>query len=148
MSLGLIGPVAYWRELGLLGGRSLNRANITVYPRSPRELAEMPVPQTPVRPCFGRFRVYVDVDGAMYPCLGMLGVESASLGTVFDAFDDTGLGGRAGGLDLSGLARRGPALADPGLDAASRQSALPTICERHRMALLDGEPPEAPAWNG
>lgn len=137
--LGLIGPVSYWRRIGVLGGSALNKANITVYPRHAQDLDTIPFPQTPIQPCFGRFRIYVDTEGGMYPCLGLLGVDQGRLGTVFDDFEATQLGGGQPHLDLVDWARRGPAELGPELRRADRQSALPPICERHRNAMSRSE---------
>lgn len=133
--LGLIGPVSYWRKIGVLGGDVLNRSNITVYPRHLQAVETLPFPQTPVQPCFGRFRIYVDVDGGMYPCLGLLGLEQARLGTIFDEFESTQLGSQSSQLNLAAWARQGPEELGPNLSRDNRQSGLPPICERHRMTM-------------
>ena len=132
--VGLIGAVHYFRDIGLLGSQALNRSNITVYPATAEGAENLPMPLNPARPCFSRLRVFVDSDGSLYPCLGLLRIGAASLGTVFDDLRETVLGGRESMLDLRQLAELGPELEQ--IASAQRQSGLPWICEMHRLRLL------------
>ena len=136
--VGLIGPVAYFYNLGILDSPHYNAASTTIHPRTLAALAQ-PVHRSPVQPCFSRFRVYIDELGDLYPCLGLMGVDAARLGSVFQPFPQTVLGGNATVLDLPRLATAGPDLT--GMDRTlPTETGLPWICERHRERVINGEP--------
>ena len=141
--VGLIGPVSYFYNLGILDSPHYNAASTTIHPRTLAALAP-PVHRSPVQPCFSRFRVYIDELGDLYPCLGLMGVDAARLGSVYHPFEQTVLGGAATVLDLPRLATSGPGLA--GMDRTlPAQTGLPWICERHRDRVSNGDPdPVAP----
>jgi hypothetical protein len=80
--------------------------------------------------------VFVDTDGFMYPCFGLLGVEAARLGSVYEDPEDTVFGGRPTPLDLSRLARYGPGDEFLAGHAEPKRSGLPVVCENHRLHLL------------
>ncbi len=139
--VGLIGPVAYFYNLGILDSPDYNAASTTIHPRTLAALAQ-PVHRSPVQACFSRFRVYIDEVGDLYPCLGLLGVDAARLGSVYQAFAQSVLGGAETVLDLPRLASAGPGLA--GMDRAiASDTGLPWICERHRDRVIHGEPDPA-----
>lgn len=134
VGVGFIAPVQALRDIGLLDSPVFNRSDMTIIPVGGLLVDAATVPPNPVAPCLARLRLYVDEGGFIYPCLGLVGVPGAELGSVYDEFEDTALGGRPYPLDLTRLAMSGPCLREPA--SGERLSGLPWICERHRMAVL------------
>ncbi|KYG04951.1 hypothetical protein BE21_43825 [Sorangium cellulosum] len=136
--IGLIGPVSYYRSLGLLASSALNAASITLHPRSCEATHAGLRPERPIEACFGRLRLFIDTDGFIYPCVGLLGARAARLGSVHEDIEETVLGGRPTVLDLTTLARVGPSGASgAALLGAGRSSRRAPPCERHRAEMLE-----------
>lgn len=135
VTVGLIGPVHYFRSIGVLGSSVLNAANMTLHPRS-QSSANAPGPENPVASCFTRFRLFVDTDGSFYPCIGLLGAPAARFGSVYEDLEDTVFGGRPTPLDIERLARAGPSWAANRSLIGPRRSGPSSICERHRLEML------------
>ncbi|WGW06035.1 hypothetical protein [Tropicibacter oceani] len=118
-------PVPYLQS-GLLDAPLINQRNLTLDARSGSGAS-------PRNGCLPFMRVIVDSTGALYPCLGLLGMPVACMGHIDTAaqritFD------RTPPLDLGALALRGP---DPKDCADPRRTlGLPALCERHRAGLL------------
>ncbi|WGW05999.1 hypothetical protein [Tropicibacter oceani] len=130
--LAFIGDYDAIARLGLLDIPGVDSAQITIHPKS--RGAHLHSPDMPVAPCFSRLRIYGDVDGSLYPCLGLVGVPGMALGHLDQPIEDTVLGGAAYPLRIDDLARRGPALT--GAPPQDRLTGLPLVCEHHRRALL------------
>lgn len=149
--IAFIGSYDRISRFGLLDYEGVLSAQITIHPKEEGAAgATLPIPSRPVLPCFSRLRLYVDAAGGIFPCLGLVGIPSACLGTVDDPMDRTVFGGRPYSLCLDRLARSGPDLTGP--EPAERFTGLPWICERHRRELLRddtgedaGAPEAAPA---
>lgn len=135
-----VGSYPRIRALGLFDHPCVAGTQVTVHPNAnaPPAGNGLRRPEQPVMPCFGRLRLHVDPGGDIYPCLGLLGVESARLGHVDDPLEETVLGGRPYSLDVSALAMRGPTLTEP--EPEARQTGLPWACERHRLELSNSVP--------
>lgn len=132
--IGLVGSLATMRRLGLLSLETVNRANLTIYPHDD-DWAERDrgIGFTTSSGCFTRFRVYVDHEGVIYPCVALMTAEIGAMGTLDDPVEQTVLGGASSDFDLGRLARQGP-LADQ-RPAERRAENLPRICERHLAYL-------------
>jgi hypothetical protein len=133
--IAFIGAYDRIRDLGLLDYQDVLSAQITVHPKDEAAGDRLRIPSHPVRPCFARLRVYVDTTGEIFPCLGLVGIPSARMGSIDDPIERTVFGGRPYPLCLDRLARIGPDLNLP--EPAQRFTGLPWICERHRRELLD-----------
>ena len=133
-----VGSYPRIRALGLLDHPRVAGTQVTVHPKAPPAKGVLLRPEQPVMPCFGRLRLHVDPGGDIYPCLGLLGVASARLGSVDDPLEETALGGRPYPLDVPALATQGPALTGPEPDM--RRTGLPWACERHRLELSNDVP--------
>lgn len=133
--IAFIGAYDRIRDLGLLDCPDVLSAQITVHPKDEATSDRLRVPSHPVAPCFARLRVYVDTTGEIFPCLGLVGIPSARLGSIDDPIERTVFGGRPYPLCLDRLARTGPDLALP--EPAQRFTGLPWVCERHRRELLE-----------
>lgn len=143
--IAFLGPYDAISRLGLLDVDGVSSAQITVHPKD--GAGPPAISQTPVNACFSRLRIYADVTGELYPCLGLVGVPGARLGAIDDAIEDTVFGGAPYALDIDALARRGPALT--GKAPEKRFTGLPWACERHRRQWLAEAPaPDAPLQAG
>ncbi|HEY8378364.1 MAG TPA: hypothetical protein VIK91_17830 [Nannocystis sp.] len=133
VQLALLGSLAVQRRLGLLSSPKVNRADITLYPANvtPGSIDD----GAEIRqPCANRFRLYVQADGELFPCLGLVGHPRASLGSIYRPISETALYRRPYALPLARLALTGPSeeeLSAPVDDTMG----LPVACARHRAAL-------------
>lgn len=133
--IGLIGSMSSLRRHGLLSIQSINATDITIYPASEyNNSLVVSLPANPVKPCGTRFRLYVDNDGHIYPCLGLIGLTDYALGHICDDFGITAFASGCYRLDLPKLMHAGPKLQMEVKD--QRFTSLPLICEQHRMELL------------
>ncbi|MEZ4298032.1 MAG: hypothetical protein R3B70_23950 [Polyangiaceae bacterium] len=127
VEIGMIGPVHYFRSIGVLSSGVLNAGNVTVHPRSGAGERAGSGGDGASEACFSRFRIWIDTDGSLYPCLGLRGIASGRLGSVHEPPGNTVLGGRPTVLDLGRLARVGPAV------SPSTTGLSP--CDRHRLEI-------------
>jgi hypothetical protein len=135
VKLGLLGSIAYFTSIGLLNSSVMNRSDVTMYPLGIRTIGALPNPKNPVRPCFARFRVYVDCEGMVYPCLGLMGIQSCRLGAIREPWENSVFAGRSTSLNLHELATKGPEITASRLGGNS-ELVFPSICEHHRSFLL------------
>jgi len=128
--VGLIGSVASLRDMGVLSLESVNASNVTIYPFDLDWLTrDNKISYSKSGGCFSRFRVFVDPDGMIYPCVGFLTAEMGALGSIYEPIESTVFGGAPCKFDLSDLAREGPK--NHQLPTVRRAANLPLICERH-----------------
>ena len=137
IQLAFIGPVEYFRRKGLMKNAMVNGHNLTLHPQQYSPYESLPTPEKPILPCFSRFRIYIDTDGEIYPCLGLVGIKSGSLGSIYDDIDNTVLGGKETILNIEKLSIHGPNLTTA--NKAERQTGLPWICEQHRQEIIASE---------
>lgn len=135
MPIGLIGPVSLLRKHQVFSYDAVNATDMTIYPSiGGNPLGSRPVPANPVKKCANRIQLYIDHDGYMYPCLGILGLMDYAMGHIDDEISETALSGRHYKLNLPQLMARGPEL--PETTMQQRMTDLPWICEQHRAELL------------
>lgn len=130
----LVGSCRYYMSIGLLASPILNATNVTVstgiVPDSYR------VPHGPMRSaCRGRFRVHVDGDGTLYPCLGLFGEKAASFGTVYEGIGASSFIARKAPVDVVRLALSGPQ--NQSCDPRGGAGLLPPVCTTHRQSLAN-----------
>jgi hypothetical protein len=135
VKIGLIGPIDYFQSSNLLSLPQVNAGGVTLYPVSHMLPEILPTPDRATTPCSNRFRLHIDSQGWVYPCFGLLGIESACLGSVGDDFTNIVLGGQPTSLDLKTWAQKGVTLDEP--PPPERISTMPWICERHRLSFLN-----------
>lgn len=157
VSLVLLGPTSFWHAAGVLDSPVVNATNFQLMPGTSGEetaklLAQRPGSQHPTPPapnsselplldtqpydpCEERLQIYVTPDGRLYPCQGLVGVESCALGTIYDPIEATLLSGRGGPLDFVSLAKHGPRLTGPATPIEATD--LQPICFRHRQDFVE-----------
>jgi hypothetical protein len=159
--MGFLGPVEFWKEIGILRSTVFNSTSFQLIPGTPKEEvakvlhssrlnAKLKRPSDEIQeteglsspfqfnPCSSRFQIFVDFVGFLYPCNGLIGIHSYSLGTIYDRVEDTVLGGRRDiQLDFQSLAKVGPII--PSQSNTASFSELPFVCVIHRDQLLNAE---------
>lgn len=133
--ISFIGAYERLQELRLLDHPDVSGTQLTIHPKAQYGIPQIPL--SAVLPCFGRFRLYVDPEGDIYPCLGLCGVRSARLGSVLQPISETSLAGADYPLDLGALAHYGPNLRASA--PTNRLTGLPWACERHRLEMLQSD---------
>lgn len=135
LSIELIGDIASLRALGVFRLEAANRAHLTIRPedRSGIVRGSARGPEH-AGGCFARFRLFIDAEGWIYPCLGFLSDKLGRLGHIGDGVEGNGLLQDCA-FDLSRLARAGPEHAQA--PATACRENLPLVCERHLAYLHD-----------
>lgn len=86
--------------------------------------------------CVPNFILSIDENGNIFPCTGVVGVKSATLGTIYDDFSDTAFVRKNILLDLDALAKSGPDINTPqNLEKITISDRLPKMCSIHRFIL-------------
>ncbi|MFA9560477.1 hypothetical protein ACERII_24560 [Evansella sp. AB-rgal1] len=134
--IGLIGSVSALRNHNLLSLTSLNGTDITIYPPPGITGNNSPTAHVnPISPCANRLQLYIDQDGHIYPCMGLLGITDYALGHVTDNINETAILGKEYKLDLEQLMIEGPKLTNS-IKPQQMNTNLPRVCELHREELL------------
>ncbi|MFD0958008.1 hypothetical protein [Paenibacillus chungangensis] len=137
LPVGLIGPVSLLRKHHILSLDAMNATDITIYPSMSATSPETSsMPNHPVNKCANRIQLYIDNDGHMYPCLGMLGLKDYAMGHIDQEISETALSGGHYKLNLPQLMNKGPDLTTA-TKPRQRMTTLPWICEQHRAELLE-----------
>jgi hypothetical protein len=155
ISLNLLGSPYFWNEVGILDSPVLNSSSFRIVPSTvknkkyssditrnntskPKMTYNGSKFSNSFNPCSERFRIYVGPDGCLYPCKGLVGIDSCAMGTVYDDLENTVLGGRkVSQLDFKSLAKSGPRLEFK--DSMSDFKELEPICFFHRNSFLEGK---------
>jgi hypothetical protein len=154
--LNLMGPVDFWKDLGILDSPVLNSNSFRIIPPMTKKMkysgliTRQPLFDSKKRkyaesfgtfsfnPCSERFQIYIAPDGVIYPCKGLIGIPSCMLGTIYDRIENTVLaGGKDSLLDFRNLAKSGPKIQLD--DIISEFGDLEPICFFHRNHILEGK---------
>jgi hypothetical protein len=130
-SLHLSASPAVLRALGTLGSREFSSRYVSVFAAPLHPGRPVQVSGLSTMPCRDHLRLYIDADGDVYPCAGLIGVARARLGNVHRP--DLAQWLDATPLDFPQLAQTGPALGEAMNDVPF------DLCERHRRQLRDAE---------
>jgi hypothetical protein len=133
--LRLFGTSWDWLATGILDLEDVNARFISIYP-----MAERKTVMNSARACGPRFGIWIDPEGCIYPCAGLMGVAEFRLGDirVDRSEDDAPPFDMSAVAALADLAEAGPDLPrNVSGEAASRgkRLGLPVICRQHRAAL-------------
>ena len=140
-SVTLIGPLSLFRAMGCLASEAVCSANVTLCATASTEAGAHYRRTMEVANCHNRFAVYVNQQGAIYPCMGLLDLPAAHMGFVHEPLEETVFGYRGTVLNFGELAHRGPRLTilDEGEVGESE-----SYCARHRRALVGVDPAPLP----
>ena len=126
----ITGKYKFWKNTNIFSNRIINstlyrfRPNIEKY--KPNIMNEI-VQKTP---CASKFRMFVDSNGTLYPCYGLIGIPQYSLGNIADSIWNNKLNDEYMRYILNSWAIRGPELKKT--KHVNIQSRLPYICALHR----------------
>lgn len=132
MMVSLLGDVKAFQTTLILEQPFFNASDITIYPCNLMTVPESSTKKYHVSPCYRRFRLYVDIDGMIYPCLGLVGLVNCTIGTVFADNGEIDITQRISNMPLELLAMKGPQIQFN--DKQTRQTGLPFVCEVHRQS--------------
>lgn len=153
ISLNLVGPLDFWKELGILDSPIINSSSFRIIPSSNmkmRHTSQIVLADSAIgkenrknktlvhefNPCSERFQIYVAPDGTFYPCKGLIGISSCILGTIYDSIENTVLAGsKETILDFRNLSESGPRLQFD--NEVSNVEGLPPICFSHRNSIIE-----------
>jgi hypothetical protein len=119
------------RALGTLGSREFSSRYVTVLAAPAHPGRPVRVPGLSSMPCRDHLRLYLDAEGDVYPCAGLVGVAAARLGNLHRP--DLSSWFDASPLDFARLAQAGPVLGDAMNDVPF------DLCEAHRRRLTSQE---------
>ncbi len=134
VNVGIIGAPASFHAIRAFNSPLLSAANLTWYPVCPEEQRPLPMVLVPVAQCYSRFRLHVDANGEIYPCLGLVGIPNCSFGSLDEDLPKTGLGSTEVMAELDEWNRIGPDISAP-ISSCSAIGGLPLMCQWHRAAL-------------
>lgn len=127
--VGLVGDINSMQYLGLLTDPIICGSNVTIYPHDTAWAARgVQRSLTQARPCFERFRVFIDPEGNIYPCLGLMVDDIGAFGHISN-WPEQNFDLASHSIDLDALARHGPI--GPEMTVHRRSEIIPLICERH-----------------
>ena len=129
--INISGSVDELRAYGLFSSPALNSSDLSIstYNRNLQIKAPMGIS----KPCNNRMTLYIDADGSLYPCFGLLGLQEYALGSVYDDDEDEVIHLDRYPLDLQKLMCQGPDIPQQG--DVSPHPNLPWLCRRHRSEL-------------
>lgn len=149
LSLTMLAEVGVLRRLGALDSPAVNQSNFQIIPARERDAPLAPfvtadkpagkvIPITPVGaheerlfdPCATRMQLFVDADGHVYPCQGLVGLRQVALCRIEESFALDGVATDIATTALSSLIARGP-----DLPASALYQAAGSTCDRHRAQV-------------
>lgn len=156
ISLNLLGPVNFWKKVGILDSPILNSSCFRIIPPMSKKIEYLNYQRRSTfneptisnrnrkgkyfiysfNPCSERFQIYISPFGDLYPCKGLIGIPSCKIGTIYDNIESTVFGGGKDNiLDFRNLAKNGPKLEFD--ETISDYQGLPPICFFHRNSILE-----------
>jgi hypothetical protein len=139
INLLLIGYISGWERIGVLSSKTMMAQTFHLAPAR-SALAQRNRQSHAFDPCANRLQLYIDSVGRIYPCVGLAGLDAASLGSIYDPIEETVLNGHPASMDFNHLARVGPGQMS---GDASTSPALNGTCALHRAVVsqVSARPP-------
>ncbi|MDE5083504.1 MAG: hypothetical protein O4808_07025 [Trichodesmium sp. St17_bin3_1_1] len=132
--LTFIGSVSFWLNSGISRSQVVGE---TVYDIVPKLRERKRNCWGDYNPCTKWFGFVVNCDGLIYPCMGLIGIESCSIGTIQQPLPVVWEAMKFHSLNLDQLASQGPKL--DLVNAASEDLNFGSICEAHRYEIISKE---------
>ena len=136
--LTFIGSVSFWLDSGISRSQVVGE---TVYDIVPKLRERKRNCWGDYNPCTKWFGFVVNYDGLIYPCMGLVGIESCSIGTIQQPLPVVWETMKCHSLNLEQLARQGPKL--DLVNVASEGLNFGSICEAHRHEIISKEKKDA-----
>lgn len=81
----ITGNYSYWKNSNIFSNRNINKCLYRFRPDG-NISSNIKIPNHFLpTPCGPRFRLFVDLNGLLYPCYGLIGFENFTLGTIFES---------------------------------------------------------------
>lgn len=128
--LTFIGSVSFWLDSGISRSQIVGE---TVYDIVPKLRERKRNCWGDYNPCTKWFGFVVNYDGLIYPCMGLVGIESCSIGTIQQPLPVVWEAMKRHSLNLEQLASQGPKLELANI--ASEELNFGSICEAHRYEI-------------
>lgn len=126
--LTFIGEISFWLDTGISQSPILGENIYEIMPEV-KELKKYYWGD--YNPCTKKFMFVINSDGLIYPCMGLVGVENCSIGTIQQSLSTVWETIKQHSLNIEKLAHQGPSL------NISEDLNFENICEAHRYSLLD-----------
>lgn len=126
INLSFIGSIPFWLQKGIGRSQTLNSSVYNIIPQSKKLKRHFFGTHNP---CAKKFMFVIDYDGLIYPCVGLLGIDSCSIGKTNDPLSLVWKSIKHHSLNIEKLAYQGPNL---DLQAENFSS----ICEAHRALII------------
>lgn len=128
-NINLVSTFEILSNIGVFESKLFNSNSFNVYSlRNSNE--KLNFCKNPLMPCANFFRIYINIDGMIYPCLGLLGLKEYSLGSIYNPINKS-LFENHKDLKLSDLADDGPQLNLHNISFEFTNTNLPQMCELH-----------------
>ncbi|MGD1806930.1 hypothetical protein ACP6PL_16020 [Dapis sp. BLCC M126] len=128
--LNFIGSVSFWIDSGISRSQIVGE---TVYEIMPKLRERKRRFWGDYNPCRKWFNFVVNYDGLIYPCMGIVGIESYSIGTIQQPLPVVWEAMKHHSLNLEQLASQGPKL--DLANVVSEELNFGSICEAHRYEI-------------
>ncbi|NES03402.1 MAG: hypothetical protein F6K22_11445 [Okeania sp. SIO2F4] len=132
--LTLIGSVSFWLNSGISRSQVVGE---TIYEIMPNLRERKRRFWGDYNPCTKWFGFVINYDGLIYPCMGLVGIESSSIGTIQQPLPVVWETIKHHSLNLEQLASQGPKL--DLVNVASEGLNFRSICEAHRYKIQSKE---------
>lgn len=129
INLTFVGPISFWLEKGICNSLSLGARVYNIMPQSKNLKRQF---FGNYNPCAKKFVFVIDFDGLIYPCMGLVGIPSCSLGTIQEPLSVIWKLMKHHSLNIEKLAYQGPSLDLLNIE----QNDFTSICKAHRHVFL------------
>lgn len=136
--LSFIGPVSFWLDSGISRSQIVGETIYDIMPHFKKFKRHF---WGEYNPCAKRFMFVINSDGLIYPCMGLVGIESCSIGTIQQPLPVVWETMKHHSLNLEKLAPQGPKLEL--INVASEELNFGSFCEAHRYEILSKENKDA-----
>ena len=127
------GNIQQLLSLSLLDADLFNATDASIFPNQEDFLDD---PEFPLSPCNNQMGTFIDAFGRLYPCLPLMGISHARLGSIQEGLSDTVLAGKESLLDLGQLVHQGPGFLVLGQEATTAPFHFPKKCRLHRQYMM------------
>ena len=130
--LSFIGSVSFWLDTGLSRSQILGETIYDIIPHLKKFNRHF---WGEYNPCAKRFMFVINSDGLIYPCMGLVGIDSCSIGTIQQPLPVVWEAMKHHSLNLDSLARIGPNIDK--FKIASEGVNLGSVCQAHRHEYMN-----------
>lgn len=131
ISLTFRGSLPFWMETGIFQSDIISETSYRLVPTK-KEISRSFFGS--YNPCAKKFQFVITSDGSIYPCLGLVGIESCRIGTIRQPLAIIWEEVQKHPLNLEELACQGPQLYE--FNGQQENLQFGSICEAHRYKVI------------